>query len=55
MGKFSKLHKILMKKRIENVEKGKSYFKSNKSKLFEDIQSLSIKGNLKKIFFLLIN
>ena len=43
-------------KRIENIEKGKSYLKSNgffksKSNLFEDIQRLSIKGNLKNIFY----
>ncbi len=40
--------KILMKKRIENIEEGKSYLKRNgffrsKSKLFEDVQNFIYK------------
>ena len=43
-------------KRIENIEKGKSYLKSNgffksKSNLFEDILIFIYKGNLKEIFY----
>ena len=42
-------------KRIENIEKGKSYLKSNgffksKSNLFEEIQKFIYKSNFKKIF-----
>ena len=47
-------------KRIENIEKGKSYLKSNgffKSNLIfsKTYKNLFIKGNLKKFFLLLIN
>jgi len=47
-------------KRIENIEKGKSYLKSNgffKSNLIysKTYKNLSIKDNLKKNFLLLIN
>ena len=43
-------------KRIENIEKGKSYLKSNgffksKSNLFEDIQKFIYKREFKKIFY----
>ena len=47
-------------KRIEYIEKGKSYLKSNgffksKSNLFEDIQRFIHKRSFKKYFLLLIN
>ena len=50
------LDKNSYEKRIENIEKGKSYLKSNgffksKSNLFEDIQKFIYKRWLKNFFY----